>query len=105
MPTPLSTRALVALALLLGACSSEDGKRTTEPDAGSDSEEDAGVEPGPDDAAATPDATAASDSVPLTVWVDDLIDHRTSDQAEPDTVEDKKIEDDTDETSFDKYLQ
>jgi hypothetical protein len=43
--------------------------------------------------------------VPLTVWVDDLIDHRTSDQAEPDTVEDKKIEDDTDETSFDKYLQ
>jgi hypothetical protein len=96
MPTSLSTRTLVALALLLGACSSEDGKRTAEPDAGSDSEEDASVEPAPDDDAATPDAAPPSDTVPLTVWVDDLIEHRTSDQAEPDTTDDKKIEDDTD---------
>jgi hypothetical protein len=104
MPTPSPTRTLVALALLLGACSSEDRKHTstTDKDSGSESEADAGPEPTPDDDAAMP---TASDTVPLTVWVDDLVDHRTTDEAEPDTVEDKKISDDTDETSFDKYLQ
>jgi uncharacterized lipoprotein len=106
MATSSTPTTLVALVLLLAACSSEDARHTTEPDAGSsrgNAEEDAGAPPATEDAAATPEP--ATGPVPLTVWVDDLIDHRTTDEAEPDTVDDKRIEDDTDETSFDKYLQ
>jgi hypothetical protein len=103
MATSLSTRVLVVLGLSLAACSSEDAKHTTGRDSGS--EQDASAEPATEEDASAPDpGPTAGDTVPLTVWVDDLIDHRTSDEAEPDTVDDKKIEDDTDETSFDKYL-
>ena len=102
MATPVTTRSLIALLLALGACSSEDAKRSAAAEQDSGSEADAGGEPAPDaDAGSAP----ASDTVPLTVWVDDLVDHHTTDEAEPDTVEDKKIADDTDESSFDKYLQ
>lgn len=97
--------AVSTLALALAACSSESGK----------THYDAGVEPEPEpeqDAEAEPDEDAETDAdagasvgpVPLTVWVDDLIDNHTTDDAEPDTVDDKIITDDTDESSFDKYL-
>ena len=104
MATSVSTRSLIALVLALGACSGEDAKRSIDTEQDSGSEADAGSEPAPEpeaDAGTAP----ASDTVPLTVWVDDLVDHHTTDEAEPDTVEDKKISDDTDESSFDKYLQ
>jgi hypothetical protein len=90
-----------ALALALAACSSEGGKLSH--DAGAEPDEDAALEPEPevetDDAGAPPVAP-----VPLTVWVDDLVENHTTDDAEPDTVDDKVITDDTDESSFDKYL-
>jgi hypothetical protein len=96
---------IALLACVLVACSSDGEKPakqeddggsdepTTEEDAGADeqeSEQDAGMKP--------------SAPVPLTVWVDDLVDNHTTDESEPDTVDDKIITDDTDETSFDKYL-
>ena len=100
------TLSLWGLAFALSACTSDDA-RTDRDDAGDEQpnevEGDAGEEPSEPEP--EPDAAApATDTVPLTVWVDDLIEHRTSDEAVPDTVDDKKISDDTDETSFDKYL-
>jgi PBP1b-binding outer membrane lipoprotein LpoB len=109
---PFKQRAAVLLlALSLVACSSGEDK-SVKPDANVEPEEDAQIEPvdEPDaDVEPTNDAEVdagapTSDPVPLTVWVDDLVDHHTTDEAIPDTVDDKKIADDTDETSFDKYL-
>jgi hypothetical protein len=108
---PLQQRAAVFLvALSLAACSSGNDK-TAKPDAGDETEPDAPVEVDEPDAEVStePDAQAdagspASDPVPLTVWVDDLVDHHTTDDAIPDTVDDKVITDDTDQASFDKYL-
>ena len=100
MSTMRKLLALSSLSLALVACAGDGDK--TRLDAGSEPEEDAAAEPEPQTDA---DAGAAPvGPVPLTVWVDDLIDHRTTDQAEPDTVDDKIITDDTDESSFDKYL-
>jgi hypothetical protein len=100
------TLVLALLAAVLVACTG-DGDKPYTPEPGSGSE----PEPEPVDAAdvpvepesdAGPEGTAP---VPLTVWVDDLIDHRTNDDAPADTVLDKMIIDDTDPTSFDKYLR
>jgi hypothetical protein len=101
------TAAALLLAYALAACSSDDAKPSK--DAGSEdygdsqNEESADAESAPelDGDAGSP---TESDTVPLTVWVDDLVDNHTTDEAEPDTVDDKKISDDSDETSFDKYL-
>jgi PBP1b-binding outer membrane lipoprotein LpoB len=105
MQTLKRSATVLLLALALVACS--DDEKKPEKDAGSEeeTEADAEVEEEADaDVESDAGASASSDTVPLTVWVDDLIEHRTSDEAEPDTVDDKKISDDTDETSFDKYL-
>jgi hypothetical protein len=92
---------LTISALALVACSGAGDK--TSSDAGSERDGEAETEPEPseevEDGAVTPVGP-----VPLTLWVDDLIDHHTTNFAEPDTVDDKIITDDTDETSFDKYL-
>ena len=98
-----TTIALLGYALL--ACSSDDAKTKPEPAPSEEEEVDASGEE-PPSGEETPDAgeEPGTDAVPLTVWVDDLIDHRTTNAAEPDTVDDKVISDDTDETSFDKYL-
>jgi PBP1b-binding outer membrane lipoprotein LpoB len=91
--------AALLVAMGLSACSSGDHDQTT-PDA-SVTEPDPEVDAGQLD----PDASIPStDPVPLSLWVDDLIDHYTTDDALPDTVDDKNISDDTDEASFDKYL-
>jgi PBP1b-binding outer membrane lipoprotein LpoB len=94
---PSATVLLLALALV--ACSDDEDK--PQKDAGSEDDADAESE---QETESDTGAQASSDAVPLTVWVDDLIEHRTSDEAEPDTVDDKTISDDTDESSFDKYL-
>lgn len=95
---------MALLACALVACSSDEkpAKQDAGSDEGSDeptNEEDAGEQPEQD--AGTTEPTAP---VPLTVWVDDLVDNHTTDESEPDTVDDKVISDDTDESSFDKYL-
>jgi hypothetical protein len=93
----------LSLTYALVACSSDDAKAPkkagSEDDAEVEQETDPESEPENDAGAA-----ASDDTVPLTVWVDDLIEQRTSDEAEPDSVDDKKISDDSDEASFDKYL-
>ncbi len=108
MPILNRNVACLLLASALVACDS-DTKPAKELDAGAEEEPES--EPGEGDEPDATDTTSESDAgtepsaaVPLTVWVDDLIDHRTTDEAEPDTVDDKVIRDDTDESSFDKYL-
>ncbi|HEX6246150.1 MAG TPA: hypothetical protein VFZ61_34740 [Polyangiales bacterium] len=92
-----------SLSLALGACSG-DGDKISH-DASNEPAEDAAVEPGAEADAGAEDAAAGPvGPVPLTLWVHDLIENRTSDEAEPDTVDDKLITDDTNEASFDKYL-
>lgn len=51
---------------------------------------------------AAPPATA---KIPLLVWVDDLVDHHTRDDAIPDTVDDKNIADDENPSAFDSRFQ
>jgi PBP1b-binding outer membrane lipoprotein LpoB len=107
MQTLRRVASVLLLAYALAACSSDDTK--PKKDAGSEDDGDSQNEESADaESAPEPDRDAGgpteSDTVPLTVWVDDLVDNHTTDEAEPDTVDDKKISDDTDETSFDKYL-
>lgn len=95
MSTPRSRLyAGLLLGLALTACSDDSaGKRASSP-----AEEQPGVSA---DAGATPGDKA----VPLLAWVDDIIEKRSSDEALPDTVDDKNVEDTDDATAFDKYLQ
>ena len=71
--------------------------------------------------AATPNVTATADAgvpvvavgpgssvtnggtapIPLLVWVDDLVDHHSTDDAIPDTVDDKNIVDDENPSAYD----
>jgi hypothetical protein len=104
MSTLRRSVAIGLLAWALVACSSDGEKPAKQEDAGSDeasNEEDGGSETEPESDAGMKPSTAP---VPLTVWVDDLVDHHTDDESPPDTVDDKIITDDTDESSFDKYL-
>jgi hypothetical protein len=103
--SPRSTIILLSsLALALAACSNErDQKRAGMADEPRDGVEQE-PEPEPDQRGDEDAGGAPVAPVPLTLWVDDLIDHHTTDYAEPDTVDDKVITDDTDEASFDKYL-
>jgi hypothetical protein len=97
--------AFLLLAAALVACESDkptkDQDATADDEPAQEDEPDADMTTSRESDAGTPQP---SGPVPLTVWVDDLIEHRTSDDAEPDTVDDKVISDDTDEMSFDKYL-
>jgi hypothetical protein len=51
------------------------------------------------------DAGAASAPIPLLLWVDDLVDHHSTDDATPDTVDDKNIVDDESPTAYDARFQ
>jgi hypothetical protein len=103
MSTLRKLLAVTSLSLSLVACTGDGDKTSHDAATEPEPEEDAQVEPEPEaDAGAADEGTVGP--VPLTVWVDDLIEHRTTDDAEPDTVDDKLITDDTDESSFDKYL-
>lgn len=81
---------------LLAACGDDDTATTpVEPPA------DAAL-PTASDAAVTTDAAVPvqSKGIPLVDWVDDLVDHHTDDTSAPDTVDDKKIDDDEDPSHF-----
>lgn len=92
----------LAITLSLAACSSDksggdDNTNNPAPTAS---------EPAPSEPVSTePNPAVESKPIPLLAWVDDLIDHHTSDQALPDTVDDKNIEANEDPAAFDKYLQ
>jgi hypothetical protein len=103
--------AVLLVAVAVSACSSGDHDRTkpdadvTEPEP--DSEVDAGdPEPDPDPEPEVDAGKPTDELIPLSVWVDDMIDHDTNGTAEPDevTVTVTKITDDGTESSFDKYL-
>lgn len=49
-----------------------------------------------------PPPTAA---IPLALWVEDLVDNHTTNDAQPDTVADKNIENTEDPEAFDQYLK
>lgn len=89
--------AMSALALLVIACSDDDGgKPVPEPTADA-------VTPTPS-SSATPDDAGSVEArpIPLIDWVDDLLDHHTNDVSLPDTVADKKIVDDENPSIFDR---
>ena len=77
----------LAVALTLGGCGDDGGSNTPTPDAGPSG-----------------GADAATAGIPLLVWVDDLVEHRTSDEAEPDTVDDKVVIDNEDPELFNHWL-
>ena len=54
---------------------------------------------------ATDAATTATAKIPLLVWVDDLVDNHTHDDAVPDTVDDKNIADDENPSAFDSRFK
>ncbi|MDB4977008.1 MAG: hypothetical protein JWN48_5349 [Myxococcaceae bacterium] len=87
------------LALLLAACSDDAHSPTLTPVA------DAALPPelAPPDAStpAQPSADGGTPAIPLLLWVDDLVDHHTSDDSAPDTVDDKNIVDDENPTAYD----
>jgi hypothetical protein len=80
------------LAGMLGGCG--DDKSSTDGD-GESKTADGGV---------APEAAAPGGPIPLLLWVDDLIDHHSSEASLPDTVHDKNISDNEDATSFGKYF-
>lgn len=99
----------LAFALLALAACSGDGDKPYTPSPGSEPADDAEVSQPEADAepAPEPDSDAGAPSggpVPLSAWVDDMIDTRTDDDALPDTVQDKNVSDDLDPTPFLKYL-
>ena len=99
---------MLALALFALAACSGDGDKPYKPGPGAEPEADAEVtEPEADAEVTEPDSDAGAPSggpVPLSAWVDDMIDTRTDDDALPDTVQDKNVSDDLDSTPFKKYL-
>jgi hypothetical protein len=101
MPRADYTRlALAAFTLVAVACDGGGERPATETeDAGSAPAEDAAPE-GAGDAGVDGGETAFL----LTDWVHALVEERSSDEAEPDTVDDKRIIDTDDPSAFDTYL-
>ncbi len=62
------------------------------------------AEPGEPDAGQVPTPDAGSAAIPLAEWVHDLVENRSADDAEPDTVDDKNIADTEDPAAFDAYV-
>lgn len=100
-------RTCIKLALLvgLGACG-DDAAPPPEPDASivtrapetrAPVEADAGLSPGD---AQQPEAPR----IPLILWVDDLVEHHTTERSLPDTVAEKRIMGTDDPRLFDKYF-
>jgi hypothetical protein len=87
----------LALGVLLAACACGDdgGGLTPQPDAMTGGSPDA----------MTGGADAGANGIPLVVWVDDLVEHRTTDEAEPDTVDDKVVIDSEDPDLFNHWLE
>lgn len=83
----------LALALTLGAAACGSSSDNGAPDAGP---------AGGADAAGSTDAGTAG--IALLDWVTDIVEHRAGDEAEPDTVLDKKVVDSEDEHLFDALL-
>ena len=83
-----SVLSLLGALVLLGACGDEDTKAAATPDPSG----------GPDGG-----VTAAA-PIPLTAWVDLMIDQTENEAATPDTVEDKNIANVEEPTAFDKYF-
>lgn len=81
---------VVALGCALAACGSDDEKQPVTP-----------VNPANDGGVAATDGGAA---IPLVAWVDDLVTNHTTEMSLPDTVDDKKISDDENPQTFDKYF-
>lgn len=81
-----------ALTGALAACGDEKSSGEAEKD---------GVRAAPDGGVTQP---AAGSPIPLILWVDDLIDHHTTEESPPDTVHDKNIADDEDPRHFLKYF-
>jgi hypothetical protein len=87
-------RTILAAALALaGACGDSSGGPGA-PDAG----------PNPTPDAMVPSPDAAPQGIMLQTWVEQLVTERTSDTAEPDTVEDKVIIDTEDPNAFDRWI-
>lgn len=108
------TLSLTLLCLLSAvACSDDTASETPAADAAvvpsspvSNGTGDAAV-PGATDAA-TPGTSVPPGSpakIPLLVWVDDLVDNHTRDDAVPDTVDDKSIADDENPSAFDSRFK
>jgi hypothetical protein len=98
----------IALLLALVACDEMDGTTAAEgPTRDAGDERVSGDASASHDAGPAPGSDAAVDDaplIPLIVWVDDLVDHRTNDSAPPDTVEDKRIQETEDPALFNKYF-
>ena len=78
----------LALMLAVAACGGDEG---------------GGVTPQPDaNTGGTTDAGTAG--IPLALWVDDLLEHRTTDDALPDTTDDKVVIDNEDPELFNHWL-
>jgi hypothetical protein len=76
--------------LVLAACGNERAdERTTD-----------GAPPAAD-AGSAPTGSA----IPIELWVDELVENHTTDQAQPDTVDDKNIENTEDPSAFDHLLR
>jgi hypothetical protein len=103
MARPDYTRlALAAFTLAAVACDGGGERPVTETDdAGSAPAEDAASE-GAEDAGV--DGGSGETAFLLTDWVHALVEERSSDEAEPDTVDDKRIIDTDDPSAFDTYL-
>jgi len=92
--------ALVVLtALVVAAC--DDGKSSSLP---TPAPTDSGGSTSPTDPAVDGPDASTQQSYLLTEWVDGLVEERSSDSADPDTVDDKQIVDTDDPAAFDKYL-
>jgi hypothetical protein len=92
---------VLALAVALSAC--EGAGDNDVPMGGDppppDQEEDAGTTPEPGQDAGVVDAP-----IPIELWVHDLIENHSGDEALPDTVDDKNIKDNEDPALFDAYF-
>jgi len=103
----------LAACLALGACADDESR---DPPSDNPALGDPSDVPGPtvipDGSVAPPAIAPAVDgdtgtppvakAIPLIDWVDDLLDHHTTDEATPDTVHDKNIADNEDPTTFAK---
>jgi hypothetical protein len=102
MQTSPALKLAAVLGLLPLACGDDSSKEPLSgavPDASaSHASSDAGA-PGSDG------SVASAVAIPLGVWVDDLVDRHSSDTSDPDTVDDKKIIDDEDPLTFQKYFE
>ena len=102
---------ILACLLVAAACSDDAASEAPVADAASPTSpatsSDAGIPAttAPVTPAATDGATPTSAPIPLLVWVDDLVDNHTHDDAIPDTVDDKNIADNEDPSAFDSRFK